>query len=223
MARVLVVSSDERDYRVALQVLSDDNFVQYTASGVDACLRAEEAVPDVIIVGQHTSDREGSSVVRYLRSELETDSLLVMAVDERDRDNRMQALRAGADATMAYPLDAEEVELSFGAMMRWRTPPSSGRRTHGSLCLDTVEKRVYARGVRIDISPGEYRLLEALMEEPGRTLSSSELLQRYYGTDDYTATGDALRMAIKGLRDKIGHAYIENVYGHGYRVTEKTA
>ena len=106
MARFLVVSDNESDFRTLQAAVADQpHYLQHTASGLDGCLTAVQVQPDVVVVGERTSDQDGLSVVRHLRYNLGIESLLIMPLDQDDSARRMAAYEAGADDTLPTALN----------------------------------------------------------------------------------------------------------------------
>lgn len=93
---------------------------------------------------------------------------------------------------------------------------------HQGVRLDRRAGRVFANGRELELTPTEYRLLEMLLREPGRTCSRSELM-------DIAIAGQAIVIQrtidvhICALRRKLGvPRLIETVRGIGYRIRPAT-
>jgi DNA-binding response OmpR family regulator len=75
----------------------------------------------------------------------------------------------------------------------------------------------------VDLSRTEFRLLEALLRNPGRVLSRQSLLARVWGYDDEPES-NAVDLYIHYLRRKLGTAiHITTVRGIGYRLDDEVA
>ena len=215
MARILVVSSDQEDFRVLQAATAGQpHHLQHTASGLDGCIVAGLAQPDMVVIGERTTDQDGLSVMRHLRRSLNVDSLLVMPLEHDDTDRRIAAYEAGADDTLPRPLNVAEVGLRLRSLLRHRQEPASDCLTVGGLRLDRDARQLISDGRPVPLTPREYALLEALMVQPGRTFSADELLDAVWGVG---STGN-VRVHIASLRRKVGGERIANVPGFGYRV-----
>lgn len=215
MARILVVSDNPTDYRtLEAAVAGQPHHIQHTASGLDGCLTAVQVRPDVVLVGEHTTDQDGLAVIRHLRHNLDVDSLLVMPLSEDSADKRIAAYEAGVDDTLPRPLNVAEVGLRLKALLRQRQQPMGDCLTIGALRLDRDARLLYVDGRPSPLTPREYALLEMLMTQPGKTFSAEELLDAVWGL----GTTANVRVTVACLRRKVGSERIANVPGFGYRV-----
>jgi two-component system phosphate regulon response regulator PhoB len=136
------------------------------------------------------------------------------------------ALNFGADDFVAKPFSVREVVARVCAVLRCR-PQVTQRSTLNcdSLELDAVANRVTAHGKLINLRGIEYRLLEFLMSNPGRTFNRGQLLARVWGgdaaVDERTVDVNVQRLR-KILSDSGYEAYIQTVRGFGYRFAPPT-
>jgi two-component system, OmpR family, phosphate regulon response regulator PhoB len=94
-----------------------------------------------------------------------------------------------------------------------------------SLELDATANRVTARGKPINLRGIEYRLLEFLMSNPGRTFNRGQLLAQVWGgdaaVDERTVDVNVQRLR-KILSDSGYEAYVQTIRGFGYRFATPT-
>ena len=93
--------------------------------------------------------------------------------------------------------------------------------TVGDLQVDFAVHEAKLKGVRIELTPTEYKLLYHLLRNSGRILTHETLLSRIWGRE-YTTELDYLRVYVRRLRDKLGDdpvhpRYIRTERGIGYR------
>lgn len=95
--------------------------------------------------------------------------------------------------------------------------------THGGLRLDTASHSVCAEGTEVTLTRTEYAILKLLMQNPGKVIAKSVLLDRI-SADTPDCTGSSLKTHISHLRGKLreasGREYIESVWGIGFRLSE---
>src|SRR5438093_7893636 len=186
--RILIVEDEE-----ALTLLLRYNLeaagydVESVARGDDADLRLREAIPDVVILDWMLPDLSGIELCRRLRSRPETRQLpIVMLTARGEESDRVRGLSTGADDYIVKPFSVPELLARVAALMRRASPERiADVLGFGDISLDREKKRVTRAGRPIDLGPTEYRLLEFLMERPGRVFSREQLLDGVWGSDIY--------------------------------------
>lgn len=117
--RILIVGNDPvfaalLEDRLALSGHS----AEVVSDGASAVRRAVEQSVDLAVVERELPVASGMEVLRALRSQPETRGLpVVMLSEEADRDQRVEALRAGADDFLAKPCDLEELSLRIDRLL----------------------------------------------------------------------------------------------------------
>jgi DNA-binding response OmpR family regulator len=150
--------------------------------------------------------------------------MLTARVDDTDK---IVGLELGADDYITKPFNAREVVARVKALLRrTRLDQLQSAAPHilvfGSLLLDLDQHTLTLDGTPIELTRTEFSLLEALMQNPGFTLTRDELLEKAMGYA-YEGMGRALDTHIRNLRRKIERspdeqALIQTVYGVGYRL-----
>ena len=147
--------------------------------------------------------------------------MLTARIDDTDK---VVGLELGADDYITKPFNGREVVARVRALLRRRELDQRQHPilTYSSVQLDTAGQKLHVDNVQVDITSTEYKILFALMENINYTFTREELLERGMGYG-YEGLGRALDTHIKNLRRKIGNpAYIETVYGVGYRFVDAT-
>ncbi len=144
--------------------------------------------------------------------------MLTARVEEADR---LSGLDGGADDYVCKPFAAREVMARVNALIR----RAEGRVTRDPAAvpwlIDDAGQRAAWRGIWLDLSPSEFRILAALMRSPGRVFTRDQLLDQL--GDRALDSGDrAIDSHIKNIRRKIagveaGATCLASVYGVGYR------
>jgi len=98
----------------------------------------------------------------------------------------VRGLATGADDYMVKPFSTPELLARIKSMLR-RVNPSllSHVLSFGDLKLDREQHRVYRKERELKLGPTEFRLLEFLMQSPGRVFSRGQLLDNVWGADIY--------------------------------------
>jgi two-component system phosphate regulon response regulator PhoB len=224
---VLVVEDED-----ALATLLDYNLekegfrVERAADGEDALLKIEEEAPDLLVLDWMLPKVSGVEVCRQLRAKPETRRTPVIMLTARGEEaDKVRGLDTGADDYVVKPFAMSELVARIRALLRRSRPELMDERLeYADLLLDRAEHRVTRAGKDVHLGPTEYRLLDFLMQRPGRVFSRERLLDAVWGPNTYVEvrTVDVhvgrLRKALKrpGSRD-----LIRTVRSAGYALDER--
>lgn len=151
--------------------------------------------------------------------------VVVCSLSSRE-EQIVRALEAGADDYLVLPMAPSEMRARLRAILRrsgghQRGAGSSREIVGGDLRVSLDERRVYLRGIPVELSPIEFRLLVSLLQGDGRLVSHQELLDGVWGPG-YADSRHYLRLYIRYLRSKLeddpeAPERIVNEWGAGYR------
>ncbi len=199
---VLVVD-DEHRYRDLLEMnLSRRGYrVLQAADGLTALNLVESAQPDLVVVDLMLPDIDGYEVCRRVREYSAVP--IIMLTARAEQTEKVRGLQIGADDYVTKPFGAEELLARVDAVLRRSAAPREvGAIDVGELHIDLAEHRVTLRGQEIDLSAGEYRLLQQLATNAGHVMVQEELLRRVWGPG-YSGETALLQTAVRRLRSKI--------------------
>jgi DNA-binding response OmpR family regulator len=229
--RILIVDDEASVHDVLRGYLERDGFIVYHATdGQQAMSMALSKRPDLVILDLMLPDMNGEEICRQLRAR--SDVGIVMLTAKSGEDQRIDGLGLGADDYVTKPFSPRELVARIKAVLR-RTSHGEMplvellRFDDGRLEIDSIRHEVRIAGEPVDLTPSEYKLLQALAQYPGRAYSRFELINRVQGHDfeGYERTIDA---HVKNLRRKIEPnpakpSYVETVHGVGYRLNAQRA
>ena len=132
-------------------------------------------------------------------------------------ESRVLALDGGADDYLVKPFDLGELAARVRALLRRRTGQTSPNFTHGDVTLNPATHEVTLKGKKLDLVSREFGLLHALIEEPTRVFTRTELEEKLYGWGEEVGS-NAIEVHVHGLRRKRGAEQIVTVRGVGYRL-----
>ncbi len=130
---------------------------------------------------------------------------------------RVEGIDAGADDYLPKPFEMDELIARLRAVLRRTVGHGSPVLTSGEVSLDTRKMSITVRGVPIQLSPLEYRLLSYLMHHAGRVIPVTELADHLYDLD-HDRDSNAVEVVVARLRRKLGTNLIETRRGFGYSV-----
>jgi two-component system response regulator BaeR len=186
-------------------------------TGNEANVWLATAQPDLILLDLMLPDCDGLTICRNVRARSDVPIIMVTArVEEIDR---LIGLEFGADDYVCKPFSPREVVARVKAVLRRTAAPANGTRT---IEIDEGAMTVSLHGVRLDLTPTEFRLFQALARRPGRVLSRSNLLDAV-SDRDRDVVDRSVDSHIKNLRRKLASAsgvqdIIQSIYGVGYRL-----
>ncbi len=180
--------------------------VDEAGDGEEALLRVAEGRPDLVLLDWMLPALSGIEVCRQLRRRPGTRDLPIIMVTARTEDqDAVRALDTGADDYISKPFAMDSLMARIRALLR-RSGAVAGRGVLSwhDLSLDQDAHRVSRAGRPLHLGPTEYRLLEFLMQHPGRVFSREQVLDAVWGRDIHVEprTVDVhirrLRKAING-------------------------
>jgi len=176
LASLLQYNLDKEGYRVAIAV-----------DGEDALMQIDEQLPDLVVLDWMLPKVSGVEVCRRLRARPETRALpIIMLTARGEETDRIRGLDTGADDYVVKPFSMSELAARIRAVLRRIRPGlADDRLHHGDIVVDRAAHRVRRADKEIHLGPTEFRLLDYLMQHPGRVFSREQLLDAVWGSDVY--------------------------------------
>lgn len=223
----LLVVEDEQALALLLRynLEAEGYSVEHVERGDEAEIRIAETSPDLVILDWMLPGASGLEICRRLRARDETRALpIIMLTARGEETERVRGLSVGADDYVVKPFSVPELMARVRSLLRRARPERiASRLTAGDIDLDRETRRLRRAGREIHLGPTEFRLLEFMLEKPGRVFSRAQLLDFVWGTaaeiDERTVDVHVgrLRKALvrRGERDPI-----RTVRGAGYSFDE---
>ena len=176
LSTLLQYNLDKEGYEVAV-----------AADGEEALTLVSERLPDIIVLDWMLPKISGIEVCRRLRQRAESRNVpIIMLTARGEESDRIRGLDTGADDYIVKPFAMSELSARIRAVLRRIRPGLAEDRVHiGDLVIDRVAHRVKRAGKEIHLGPTEFRLLDYLMQHPGRVFSREQLLDAVWGSDVY--------------------------------------
>ena len=222
--KVLVVDDDIKTVELVKLYLNRDGYRVLTANnGNDALQIARENHPELIVLDLMLPGISGLDVCRTLRAE--SDVPIIMLTALTTDDDRLTGLDLGADDYVTKPFSPRELAARVRAVLR-RLPGERGpdKIEHGALTVNFLKHEAFLEGKPLNLTPIEFKLLGALVKEPGRVFSRAEIIEKALGHDfdsfDRTIDVHILKLRRKLEPDPHHPSYIKTIYGAGYKLLE---
>lgn len=226
---VLVVEDEDALATLLQYNLEKEGYqVSAAADGEEALIQAEENTPDLVLVDWMLPKVSGIEVCRRLRSRQETANVpIIMLTARGEETDRVRGLDTGADDYIVKPFSMTELFARIRAVLR-RIRPGLAEDIikAGDITMDRVAHRVKRAEREIHLGPTEFRLLDYLMQHPGRVFSREQLLDAVWGADVYVEarTVDVhVGRLRKALNNKDERDPIRTVRSAGYSFDMKAA
>ncbi|MBL8791069.1 MAG: phosphate regulon transcriptional regulator PhoB [Rhizobiales bacterium] len=226
-ALILIVEDEAAIHELLVYNLEAEGFrTKVVEQGEDVYPAISEEMPDLVLLDWMLPGLSGIEVCRMLRTRAETQALPIIMLTARGEEaERVRGLSTGADDYIVKPFSVPEVMARVRSILRRMRPEAvADSLVRGDITLDRVKKRVLRGSRDIELSPTEFRLLEYLMQTPGRVFSRAQLLDRVWGDegeiDERTVDVHVGRLRKSLSRGREGDP-LRTVRGAGYAFDER--
>jgi DNA-binding response OmpR family regulator len=220
--QILIVEDDRSLAEVLDYNLRQDGYQTLVANdGQEGLRQAKLRTPDLVVLDLMLPMVDGLEICRRLRADPVTRNILVLMLTAKSEEtDEVVGFSVGTDDYVAKPFSVKVLLERIRALLRRR----DGDTANGSVLVsqgvmvDRERHRVTVEDKPLDLTPSEFGLLEALVRQPGRVFSRSELIDAALGGDSLVLER-TIDVHIRSLRKKLGpHAVlVETVRGIGYR------
>ena len=185
-----------------------------SAGQADAAIRSSHF--DACVLDLGLPDEDGLSLLARWRGQgLQVPVLVLTARDAVSQ--RIEGLQTGADDYLVKPFDLHELAARLHALLRRAAGRSVDWIELGEVRINPAAGHIPRQGRTVELSRREWSLLRALLQSPGRILSTEQLRDSLYGYSQ-DVESNAVNVHVHHLRRKLGHELVETVRGEGYRL-----
>lgn len=223
MKKILLIDDDPTLLHLLGEFLETDEFDVTGALSGSAGLRlAYDQQPDLILLDVMLPGMDGWEVCARLREM--SDVPIIMLTAKTTEADKLRGFKIGVDDYVTKPFSFAELVARIEAVLARvkDTGSNTGYLIHGGVTLDTEKYQAYFREEALDLTPTEYRLLEALVQRKGKVASEQELVQEVWGkyrSEDTALVRRYILMLRKKLeKDPSNPEHILTVRGFGYRL-----
>ncbi len=202
---VILLIEDELQIRRMVRAALEREGYRVLESGTKAhgMQQIHEAAPQLVILDLGLPDGDGVSFIRELRTRSQVPVLVLSA--RSAEGEKIRALDAGADDYLTKPFSSGELLARVRAQLR-RNPADSvqpqSQFRFGEIEVDFARRLVTRSGVPVHLTPIEYRLLLAMLADPGKVLTYRHLLRAVWGKS-HSESNHYLRIYVSHLRQKL--------------------
>ena len=188
MRQILIVE-DERPIRemIAFGLRRAGFEVVEAEDCKEARTRVADRRPDLVLVDWMLPDMSGLELTRALKKDKDTKEMPVIMLTARaEEQDKVSGLEGGADDYVTKPFSPRELLARINAVLRRTASVGTDEVVEaGGMALDAAGHRVTVGERTVPLGPTEYRLLDHLIQHPGRVFSREQLLDAVWGSDVY--------------------------------------
>jgi two-component system OmpR family response regulator len=224
--KVLVVEDDATTADYVAKGLAENGYVvDRAADGREGLFHALDGAYAAVILDRMLPGMDGLAVLGAIRAaKVDTPVIILSALGSTDE--RVKGLKAGSDDYLVKPFAFSELLARVEALQRRGAANAQAVTTSlacGELSMDLLSHRVERAGMRIDLQPREFRLLEFLLRNRGNVVTRTMLLEEVWDYHFDPGT-NVIDVHISRLRKKIDGPGLEpllhTVRGVGYMLSE---
>ena len=221
--RVLVVEDEKKTAAFIRKALQGEGFAVDVCGNGDEALAAASTTPfDALVLDIMLPGRDGLSVLSLLRERKNATPVLLLSA-RGEVNERIQGLNAGADDYLPKPFIIAELVARVRALVRRGGETKATVLRLADLALDTVSHELERGETKIELTVREYRLLEYLLRNTGRSCGRMSIIEKVWDYDFDPGT-NLVDVYVRRLREKIDDGFepklLHTVRGIGYVLKE---
>ncbi len=213
---ILVVDDDDRIRELVKQYLEENNFLVTTAiDAFDAKKKLDIIKFDILILDIMMPGESGLSLTKEIKKNNKTPVILLTAKGEAS--DRIHGLELGADDYLGKPFEAKELLLRIKNILnKIQKPIFPDQVNIGVAQINLKKLNIKINNKIIKINPQEKKILEKMLEDPGKVFSRDDIGKIINISKERT-----IDVMITRLRQKIevtpkNPKYLQTIRGAGY-------
>ena len=219
MAKILLVEDDDT---ISFGIRPSLEKKGYEITACTCLAGAKKLFSDafaLVLLDLNLPDGTGYELCTWVKARCDTPIIFLTVRDEVSDITR--GLDMGADDYVTKPFHIAVLESRIAAVLRRVPEEPDGSAACGNIRLNKEKMQVLLDGREITLTALEYRMLLILMENKGRTLPRSLILEKLWDSEGNFVNDNTLTVTVKRLREKLDHTRcITTVRGIGYRMEE---
>jgi two-component system, OmpR family, response regulator len=223
--RILLVEDDKQTALFVSKGLKQEGFaVDSSSDGENGLHLVLTESYDAAVIDIMLPKLDGLALIDEMRRNGIQTPVIVLSA-KSSVDDRIKGLQAGGDDYLVKPFAFSELVARIHALLRRASRADApSALSVGNLTMDLLRRKVFRKGVQIDLQPKEFALLEYLMRNTGRVVSKTMIMEHVwdYNFDPRTTVVEA---RVCRLRDKVdrpfGNDLIHTIRGVGYVLEER--
>lgn len=220
IGKVLIIDNDKELTTQLSGYLTLEGFEPHVSNDAETGLKlALNQRFEAIILEVLMPSKNGFELIRSLR-EYSQVPVLFLTSQNAELD-RLLGLKLGADDYLTKPCDPYDLLARLRAILRRaKQTDTRPKLSCGDIIVDCTKHEAKLKGVPLELTNTEFKILEILLKSPGQAFSKEELTE-YALNRKFTAYDRSIDVHISNLRHKLGQnpqnePWIKTVRGFGY-------
>jgi DNA-binding response OmpR family regulator len=222
MKTILVIEDDPRIQKALVRLFASEGYeVHVEGEGKGGLAASRKLLPAAVVLDLMLPGINGRELCRLMKdAQPETPVIILSAVTEVA--DKVLLLELGADDYVTKPFSPRELLARVEAAIRRSSKSGTAKLTQfGEITIDAAKMEVRRDGTVVTLTAHEFKLLRYFVENAGRVLTRSELLNDVWGYDSYpntrTVDNQILKLRQKLERDPAQPRHFLTVHGAGYK------
>lgn len=227
--KVLVVEDDSDINGLLCNILDKRGYsVRSAFSGTEALMCIDQDEYDIVLLDMMLPGASGEDVISKIREKKMMPIIVISA--KVDQEDKINALKLGADDYICKPFDINEVVARIEAQLRrYKTfskieDDISTKLKCKDLILDTESKQVFLKGQEVILTLREFSILELLMNSPNKVFTRENIFESVWN-NEFLGDDNTVNVHISNLRAKLNKIdsdadYIKTVWGIGFKLNQ---
>ncbi|SFV57496.1 DNA-binding response regulator [hydrothermal vent metagenome] len=215
--KILIIEDDAHILSFLTRGFSEDgHLVESSMDGEEGEYMANTNTYDIIVLDWMLPEKNGLEILQYVRNrQIKTPIIMLTAKDETE--DKVAALRAGADDYLSKPFAYEELLARVMALYRRSAMEGSNTVSIQNITLDLDAKTVQKEGKTISLSQKEFELLLFLVKHKNNMVTNA-MIEEHLWSSNTAVNSNVIPVTIYHLRKKIGKTLIKSFRGLGYKI-----
>jgi two-component system copper resistance phosphate regulon response regulator CusR len=224
--KILLIEDEEKVVKSLKKGLNEHQIeLDFALDGATGWQLAEANEYDVIISDIIVPGMNGTDLTRQLRAKgIHTPVLMLTAMSSLD--DKVEGLEAGADDYMTKPFEFKELLARIKALSRRGKDSVIPKQilSFAGIEMNLTAREIYRDGVKVELTPKEFALMEYFIRHQGRAISKVEIAEKVWDIN-FETTSNVVEVYVNYLRNKIDKPFstklIHTVFGQGYILKEE--
>ena len=189
-----------------------------TVTAVKKALQSQ--IPALVLIDWNLPDGEGKDLCLWIRERVVDLPIIILTV-RGDSQDVVAGFQSGADDYVVKPFELTVLYSRMLALLRRAQKAEETKLFCDDLVLDKERLTVRRGQKEIVLSQSEYHLLLLLMENKGKTITRTQLLEQIWDNHGHFVNNNTLTVTVKRLREKLCNpTCLKTVRSFGYRMED---